>query len=170
MGPMRQRLLLVAGWAAAAVVASLVSTGAVAVAGGQVTDQPFSPLSASEVAALTEECGTEDRAPCLRQLDNTSIPTTTVAAAPDLDSSLDGDEKEVSPTPTVTTPATPPAVDEDEGLLVGDRDDVPKPRAEVVEMVGGSGERFWGQRRDPGYLGNPQPRLCAASFDWDRNR
>ncbi len=136
MGPMRQRLLLVAGWAAAAVVASLVSTGAVAVAGGQVTDQPFSPLSASEVAALIEECETEDRAPCLRQLDNTSVSTTTIAAAPDLDSSLDGDEKEVSPSPDVTTPANAPTGDEDEGLIVGDRDDVPKPGAEVVEMVG----------------------------------
>jgi hypothetical protein len=52
MLPMRQRLLLVAGWAAAAVITSLVSSGAVAVAGGQVLDQPSRPLSAAEVAAL----------------------------------------------------------------------------------------------------------------------
>ena len=73
MSSMRQRLLLVAGWAAAAVVASLVSTGAVAVAGGQVTDRPLPPLSASEVAALTEECGPSDRAPCLRQLEGSVV-------------------------------------------------------------------------------------------------
>lgn len=52
MIPLRQRLLLVAGWAAAAVATGLVSAGAVAVAGGQVTDRPLRPLSAAEVAAL----------------------------------------------------------------------------------------------------------------------
>ncbi len=81
MGSMRQRLLLVAGWAAAAVVATLVSTGAVAVAGGQVNDRPRSPLSASEVAALTEECGPSERAPCLRQPDQLDEPTTTAKHA-----------------------------------------------------------------------------------------
>ena len=99
MSPMRQRLLLVAGWAVAAVLATLVSTGAVAVAGGQVTDRPLRPLTASEVAALAEECGTTERAPCLRQLDNLGVPTTTVEAAPDLNSSLNGGEDGVSPFP-----------------------------------------------------------------------
>ena len=49
---MRQRLLLVAGWVIAAVASSLVAAGAVAVAGGQVTDRPLRPLTAAEVAAL----------------------------------------------------------------------------------------------------------------------
>ena len=49
---MRQRVLLVAGWAVAAAVTSFVASGAVAVAGGQVTDRALRPLSASEVAAL----------------------------------------------------------------------------------------------------------------------
>jgi hypothetical protein len=49
---LRQRLLLVAGWLAAAVGAGLVATAAVAVAGGQVLDQPLRPLTAAEVAAL----------------------------------------------------------------------------------------------------------------------
>ncbi len=49
---MRQRFLLVAGWVIAAVATSLVAAGAVAVAGGQVTDRPLRPLTAAEVAAL----------------------------------------------------------------------------------------------------------------------
>ncbi|MGI9528572.1 MAG: hypothetical protein ACR2NG_02590, partial [Acidimicrobiia bacterium] len=49
---LRQRLLLVAGWIAAAVGAGVVASGAVAVAGGQVLDQPLRPLTAAEVAAL----------------------------------------------------------------------------------------------------------------------
>ena len=49
---MRQRLLLVAGWIAAAVGSGLVASGAVAVAGGQVLDRPLRPLTAAEVAAL----------------------------------------------------------------------------------------------------------------------
>lgn len=52
MGAMRQRFLLVAGWVIAAVATSLVAAGAVAVAGGQVTDRPLRPLTAAEVAAL----------------------------------------------------------------------------------------------------------------------
>lgn len=52
MMSLRQRLLLVAGWAVAAVATGLVSAGAVAVAGGQVNDRPLRPLSAAEVAAL----------------------------------------------------------------------------------------------------------------------
>ena len=52
MGPMRQRVLLVAGWVIAAVVTSLVASGAVAVAGGQVFDRPLRPLTAAEVAAV----------------------------------------------------------------------------------------------------------------------
>ena len=52
MSAMRQRLLLVAGWIAAAVGSVLVASGAVAVAGGQVLDRPLRPLTASEVAAL----------------------------------------------------------------------------------------------------------------------
>ncbi len=143
MGPMRQRLLLVAGWAAAAVVASLVSTGAVAVAGGQVIDQPRSPLSASEVAALTEECGLSDRAPCLRQLDNSVDPTTTVEAAPEKDLGLEGDEQGVSPVLPVDDTEPPsedpldPGVEVDESLVPAEPDPVPEPRAEVVEMTGG---------------------------------
>ena len=150
MSSMRQRLLLVAGWAAAAVVASLVSTGAVAVAGGQVTDRPLRPLSASEVAALTEECGSSERAPCLRQLDYSVGPTTSVAAAPDTNSSQDGDEDGVSPSipPGDTTEApsedpldpgteldeslTPPASSDDDEV-----GDLPGPRAEVVDLTGG---------------------------------
>lgn len=49
---MRQRLLLVAGWLAAAIGTGLVASGAVAVAGGQVLDRPLRPLTAAEVAAL----------------------------------------------------------------------------------------------------------------------
>ncbi len=49
---LRQRLLLVAGWFAAAVGAGVVASGAVAVAGGQVLDRPLRPLTAAEVAAL----------------------------------------------------------------------------------------------------------------------
>jgi hypothetical protein len=49
---LRQRLLLVAGWITAAVVAGLVASGAVAVAGGQVLDRPLRPMTAAEVAAL----------------------------------------------------------------------------------------------------------------------
>ncbi len=60
MSPLRQRLLLVAGWVIAAVATGLVSAGAVAVAGGQVRDRPLRPLSAAEVAALpvltTDDC------------------------------------------------------------------------------------------------------------------
>ncbi len=144
MGSMRQRLLLVAGWATAAVVATLVSTGAVAVAGGQVTDRPLRPLSASEVAALTEECGTTERAPCLRQLDNSVAPTTTVFAAPDLNSSPSGDEDGVSPSADVEPTEPPsedpldPGVEVDESLLPPEDETVsPIPRAEVVDLIGG---------------------------------
>ena len=49
---MRQRLLLIAGWAVAAFGSSVVASGAVAVAGGQVTDRPLRLLSASEVEAI----------------------------------------------------------------------------------------------------------------------
>ncbi len=63
MFALRQRLLLVAGWAVAAVATGLVSAGAVAVAGGQVNDRPLRPLSAAEVAALPvtneNDCGTD---------------------------------------------------------------------------------------------------------------
>lgn len=52
MTPMRQRLLLVAGWLLAAIGAGVVASAAVAVAGGQVMDRPLSPLTAAEVAAL----------------------------------------------------------------------------------------------------------------------
>lgn len=61
MVSMRQRLLLVAGWIAAAVGAGVVASGAVAVAGGQVLDRPLRPLTAAEVAALpVVEVGTPD--------------------------------------------------------------------------------------------------------------
>ncbi len=145
MGSMRQRLLLVAGWAAAAVVASLVSTGAVAVAGGQVTDRPLRPLSASEVAALTEECGSTGRAPCLRQLDSSTGLQGTVDVASQLNSSPDGDEDGVSATTTTTEPpsedALDPGADLDESLLPPDDRPsevaTPGPRAEVVDLTGG---------------------------------
>ena len=149
MTPMRQRLLLVAGWAAAAVVASLVSTGAVAVAGGQVTDRPLRPLSASEVAALTEECGSPERAPCLRQLDNSVGPTTSATAAPDTNSSREGDEDGVSPSGPADATTEPPSedpldpgVEVDESLTPPTGDDeesvaAPPPRAEVVDLIGG---------------------------------
>ncbi|MEA2058764.1 MAG: hypothetical protein U9O63_08585, partial [Actinomycetota bacterium] len=52
MTPMRQRLLLVAGWLVAAIGSGVVASGAVAVAGGQVLDRPLNPLTAAEVAAL----------------------------------------------------------------------------------------------------------------------
>ena len=52
MIPMRQRLLLVAGWLAAAIGSVLVASGAVTIAGGQVLDRPLRPLTAAEVAAL----------------------------------------------------------------------------------------------------------------------
>ncbi|MGI9667770.1 MAG: hypothetical protein ACR2N2_11870 [Acidimicrobiia bacterium] len=52
MTSLRQRLLLVAGWFAAAIGAGVVASGAVAVAGGQVLDRPLRPLTAAEVAAL----------------------------------------------------------------------------------------------------------------------
>ncbi|MEA2000627.1 MAG: hypothetical protein U9N84_01870 [Actinomycetota bacterium] len=136
---MRQRLLLVAGWVAAAVVASLVSTGAVAVAGGQVNDRARSPLSASEVAALTEECGSTERAPCLRQLEDSVGPTTTVLAAR-TPLNPEGDEQGVSPPRADDAPpvSDDPAVEIDESLLKPvEPTDVPEPRAEVVELDGG---------------------------------
>jgi hypothetical protein len=143
MGSMRQRLLLVAGWVAAAVVATLVSTGAVAVAGGQVTDRPLPPLSASEVAALTEECGSADRAPCLRQLEGSAEPTTTVEAAPEI-LSPEGDGQGVSP--TSVGPSPPPEDDPldpgdepDESLLPPPGDEeAPEPRGEVISLIGAS--------------------------------
>jgi hypothetical protein len=52
MHPLRQRLLLIVGWLAAAVGAGVVATAAVAVAGGQVLDHPLRPLTAAEVVAL----------------------------------------------------------------------------------------------------------------------
>ena len=52
MWPLRQRLLLVAGWVVAAAATGVVAAGAVTVAGGQVTDRPLQPLSVAEVAAL----------------------------------------------------------------------------------------------------------------------
>jgi hypothetical protein len=61
---MRQRVLLVAGWAAAAVVTSLVASGAVAVAGGQVADRPLRPLSAAEVAELPVVLTEGGQVPC----------------------------------------------------------------------------------------------------------
>ncbi len=135
MGSMRQRLLLVAGWVAAAVVATLVSTGAVAVAGGQVADRPLPALSASEVAAPAEECGSSDRAPCLRQLEGSAEPTTTDAAAPEI-LSPEGDGQGVSSgsaSPPVSLVDEPPdpADDFDESLL-------PPPRDEVVTLIGAS--------------------------------
>ena len=136
MGSMRQRLLLVAGWAAAAVVASLVSTGAVAVAGGQVADRPHSPLSASEVAALAEEYETSERAPSLRQPDNSDRPTTSAVAAPDLDSSQDGDGQGVSPSSNgEELPAADP-LEDPEDLLVPEDEITPEPSGQIVELVG----------------------------------
>jgi hypothetical protein len=140
---MRQRLLLVAGWATAAVVASLVSTGAVAVAGGQVTDRPLRPLSASEVAALTEECGLSERAPCLRQLDEATDPTTTVTAAPESNSSLEGGEQGVSPnlpTDTSTTAVPGEPGSDDSGTLVpgDDFSGLPLAKSDVATTKGGS--------------------------------
>jgi len=52
MIPMRQRVLLVAGWVVAAAVTSLVASGAVAMAGGQVNDRPLTRVLAADVAAL----------------------------------------------------------------------------------------------------------------------
>lgn len=141
MGSMRQRLLLVAGWVAAAVVATLVSTGAVAVAGGQVTDRPLPPLSASEVAALTEECGSSDRAPCLRQLESSAEPTTTVTAAPEI-LSPEGDGQGVSPTSPGPLPPEDnpldPGDEPDESLVPPPDDEAPEPRGEVVTLRGAS--------------------------------
>lgn len=145
---MRQRLLLVAGWATAAVVASLVSTGAVAVAGGQVTDRPLRPLSASEVAALTEDCGSAERAPCLRQLEQSADPSVSVSAVPELNSGLEGGEDGVSPTTVVVETTIPPsddpldpATEVDESLFPPVEDDepteIPEARAEVVDLIGG---------------------------------
>lgn len=141
MRAMRQRLLLVAGWATAAVVASLVSTGAVAVAGGKVTDRPLRPLSASEVAALTRECESTERAPCLRQPDDSSD-SAPVDAASESNSSLEGDEGGVSPGPAVTEPSSDDsaATDVEEDLLSPDdaaTSDQPAPSAQVVDLTGG---------------------------------
>ncbi len=62
MHVVRQRLLLFAGWALAAVGSGLIASGAVAVAGGQVTDRPLRPLSAAEVEALLPVLETDDSA------------------------------------------------------------------------------------------------------------
>lgn len=62
MRVVRQRLLLFAGWALAAVGSGLIASGAVAVAGGQVTDRPLRPLSAAEVEALLPVLETDDSA------------------------------------------------------------------------------------------------------------
>jgi hypothetical protein len=61
---MRQRILLVAGWVIAAVVTSLVASGAVAAAGGQVADRPLRPLTAAEVAALPVVVTADVSGPC----------------------------------------------------------------------------------------------------------
>jgi len=148
MKPMRQRLLLVAGWATAAVVASLVSTGAVAVAGGQVIDRPLRPLSASEVAALAEDCGSTDRAPCLRQLEQSADPLPSVSAVPESNSGLEGGEDGVSPGTVVADTTIPPsddpldpATEVDESLFPpsedGEPTEIPGARAEVVNLIGG---------------------------------
>jgi len=52
MNPMRQRLLLAAGWLVAVVGAGIVASCAVAVAGGQVFDRSLRPLTAAEVETL----------------------------------------------------------------------------------------------------------------------
>ena len=62
---MRQRGLLVAGWLIAAVVTSLVAAGAVAAAGGQVSDRPLRPLTAAEVAALPVVVTADVSGPCV---------------------------------------------------------------------------------------------------------
>ena len=175
MSSMRQRLLLVAGWAVAAVLATLVSTGAVAVAGGQVTDRPLRPLTASEVAALAEECGTTERAPCLRQLDNSGVPTTTVEAAPDLNSSLNGGEDGVSPFPDddlIDPPSEDlldPGVEVDESLVPPqDETVVPEPSAEVVDLIGGRAPNAGGHspsriRKNSGGVEDGQTRSLATA-------
>ncbi len=110
-------------------------------------DRPLPPLSASEVAALTEECGSTERAPCLRQLDDLSGSHSTVDAAAESNQSPDGGEDGVSRTTVSTTTTEPPSEDAldpgatiDESLLPptdttpGDQ---PAPRAEVVDLTGG---------------------------------
>lgn len=139
MRAMRQRLLLVAGWATAAVVASLVSTGAVAVAGGKVTDRPLRPLSASEVAALTTECESTNRVPCLRQTDDSSDPPLVVVASPS-NSSPQGDEGGVSPEPDAAGTSSEETPDTEQDLLSPDDSagsQQPAPSAEVVDLTGG---------------------------------
>ena len=64
MIPMRQRVLLVAGWVVAAAVTSLVASGAVAVAGGQVNDRPLTKVLAADVAALPVVNTEFDLLPC----------------------------------------------------------------------------------------------------------
>jgi hypothetical protein len=110
-------------------------------------DRPLRPLSASEVAALTEECGSTERAPCLRQLENSSYPLPTVGVASDSNPSPDGGEDGVSRTSLSTTTTEPPSEDAldpgatiDESLLPPtdtQPGEQPAPRAEVVDMTGG---------------------------------
>ncbi len=112
---MRQRLLLVAGWAVAAVVSGLVSAGAVAVAGGQVTDRPLRPLTAAEVAAL----------PVARTVEGPSSagPLPPVVPAVELDSSTEGAPRSRPRSGDELDPAG------DEGTLEGDGDVVLEPAA-----------------------------------------
>lgn len=96
MHPMRQRLLLVVGWLAAVVGAGVVATAAVAVAGGQVLDQPLRPLTAAEVAALpVVQAGSPDN----------DEPQASGGLVPDAGEPAQGSESEVIGPPRTTEDA-----------------------------------------------------------------
>ena len=146
---LRQRLLLVAGWAVAAVATGLVSAGAVAVAGGQVTDRPLQPLSAAEVAALPVTI--ED--PCLTSEPLASGGSASLASCPDRVSGIGpfapGDVAARPAEKEEPDQAALPPLDPDEAAAIADASAElerevetppigPRPPApEIVELIGG---------------------------------
>jgi hypothetical protein len=150
MTSLRQRLLLVVGWAVVAVATGLVSAGAVAVAGGQVNDRPLRPLSAAEVAALPVTI--EDPCVTSEPLASGGSASLTNCLAPESDNSLEapGDdtarptEKELLPGDEILLASTGHALptDFDEAGDYGEEPEVPRvgprpPEPEIVELVGG---------------------------------
>jgi len=157
MRRMRHRFLLFAGWVAAVAVAIVVSSGAVSVAGGQVSDRPIRALSASEVAALPVAAGSER--PAGSELpasggsgsDGTSAAEATTASGPstidqgpvggEQDALGDGSALSIEPAPTTD--------DDTPGILRSDLDlrvwapsepiepEAPRSVARVADLRGG---------------------------------
>lgn len=162
---LRQRLLLVVGWVVAAVGIGLVSAGAVAVAGGQVTDRPLRPLSAAEVAALPvtieEDCvtngplasGGSDGASCSVALGSDLETSPADESAQPAEREPAGADAQTAPEASATSPDGPTLSSggddgsfEDEGLeatgafpegIDGPPIGPRPPEPEIVELIGG---------------------------------